>query len=85
MIVGMHVYAYGVLVACGIVVDMSESGLRLSVVEDFSDDQLDPGKHLDIVMEDAPAEQWMPVQVVRKWDDGFAASFIGAQTEAGLM
>ncbi len=81
VIVGMHAYAYGMLVASGVVIDMSEHGMRLDVLEDYSDDQLDPGKHLDIVMEDAPPEQWMPVRVVRKWDDGFAARFIGVDPQ----
>ena len=77
VIVSMHAYAYGVLVASGVVVDMSAHGLRLDVLEEYADDEIEPGRQLNIVMEDAAPDQRMPVLVVRKWDEGFAASFLG--------
>ena len=82
----MRVYAYGVLVASGETVDMSEHGLLLHIHRDMSDDELDPGKHLDIMLvhaEQDPAERWLPIQVVRKWRDGIAASFIRVGMAAG--
>jgi len=75
---GMQVYAYGVLVASGVSVDMSEQGLLIRIEQDYSDHELDPGKHLDVMLEpsqDIPT--WMPIRVVRKWEEGIAARFIG--------
>jgi hypothetical protein len=83
---GVHIYAYGVLVARGITLDMSEHGLLMRIQQDYSDDQLDPGKHLDVMLEYVgltPEEhwlqQWLPIRVVRKFAEGIAASFIGAE------
>lgn len=85
MAVGMHIYAYGMLVASGATIDMSEHGLLMRIDQDYSDDQLEPGKHLDIVLEDAPPEQWMPVLVVRNDDSGIAACFLAAHAQVGFM
>ena len=81
MTVGLHVYAYGVLVACGTTVDMSEHGLLMRINQDFSDDQLDPGRHLDVMLADAPPGQWLPIMVVRKVVDRVAACFLGVETQ----
>ncbi len=80
MTVGLRVYAYGMLVATGMTVDMSEHGLCMRIGEDFSTDELGPGKHLDVMLDESPANQWLPVRVVRKWRDGVAACFIGMET-----
>jgi hypothetical protein len=75
---GMQIYAYGVLVASGVSVDMSEQGLLIRIQQDYSADELDPGKHLEVMLEpsqDIPT--WMPIRVVRKWEEGIAARFIG--------
>jgi hypothetical protein len=77
---GMQVYAYGVLVASGVSVEMSEHGLLIRIQHDYSADELDPGKHLDVMLEpslEIPSERWMPIRVVRKWEEGIAARFIG--------
>lgn len=76
---GMRVYAYGMLIANGMTVDLSEQGLLLRIQQDYSDDELDPGKHLDVMLE--YSEQWLPIQVVRKWEDGIAARFIGEKPQ----
>lgn len=81
---GMHIYAYGMLIASGITVDMSKHGLLIRIEQDYSDDELDPGKHLDVMLEYAPAEEWLPIQVVRKWEEGIAACFVGTQAQAGF-
>lgn len=76
----MQVYAYGVLVANGVSMEMSESGLSIRIMRDFSDGELDPGKHLDVMLENCqpdPGERWLPIRVVRKWEEGIAACFIG--------
>lgn len=80
---GMQVYAYGMLIACGQTVEMSEHGLLLRIEQDCSVDWLDPGKHLDVMLEatDALAERWLPIQVVRKWTHGIAAQFVGVEPE----
>lgn len=77
---GLHVYAYGALVASGISIDLSEHGLLMRIERDLSTDELDPGKHLDIKLEYGELiseERWLPIKVVRKWDGGIAARFIG--------
>ena len=77
----MQVYAYGRLIASGMTVDMSEHGLLLRIQQDFSAGELDPGRHLDVMLEcteQIQAERWLPIRVVRKWEDGIAARFIGA-------
>ncbi len=79
MSVGLHVYAYGMLVASGTTVDMSEHGVLMRIHEDYSDDELRPGKHLDVVLEDAPAGQWLPIRIVRKGNGEVAACFIGVE------
>lgn len=82
----MQVYAYGSLVANGVTVDMSAHGLLLRIQQDYSDHELDPGKHLDVMLRYAgpvPTEQWLPVRVVRTWEDGIAARFVGEQAHAG--
>jgi len=76
----MQIYAYGVLMASGVTVEVSDHGLLIRIEQDYSADELDPGKHLDIMMEPLEgvcAEQWLPVTVVRKWEEGIAARFIG--------
>jgi hypothetical protein len=81
----MRVYAYGMLVAIGMAVDMSEHGLRLRIQQDYSDDELIPGKHLDIMLnylEQLPTERWFPVRVVRSWEEGIAAVFVGVMAQA---
>jgi hypothetical protein len=78
--VKMQVYAYGMLVASGRTVEMSEHGLRLRIEQDFSADELDPGKHLDVMLDVSTQDekmQWLPIRVVRKWEDGIAACFVG--------
>lgn len=82
MTVDLHIYAYGMLVASGITVDMSEHGVLMRIQQDYSDDELHPGKHLDVVLKDAPAGQWLPIQVVRKMDGEVAACFIGVEPQA---
>lgn len=77
MSVGVHVYAYGMLVARGVTVDMSEHGLLMRIQQDYSDDSFTPGRHLDVLLEDAPPGQWLPITVVRKDKLGVAACFIG--------
>jgi hypothetical protein len=82
-VMAMRVYAYGVLVASGKTVDMSEHGLLLHIHEDFSDTELDPGKHLDVQLEGVEqpdADRWLPIKVVRKCSGGIAANFIRADT-----
>lgn len=86
MALGMQVYAYGMLVASGMTVDMSEHGLLLRIHQDFSEDALDPGKHLDVMLEHSghePTQRWLPIRVVRKCDGGIAARFVGVATQAG--
>lgn len=80
MSVGLRVYAYGMLVATGMTVDMSEHGLCMRIEEEFSEDEFAPGKHLDVMLDESPANQWLPIRVVRQWQDGVAASFIGLET-----
>ena len=78
---GMRVYSYGMLIANGRSVDMSDHGLLLRILQDFSVGELDPGKHLDVMLERAElirSDQWLPIQVVRRWEDGIAARFLGA-------
>jgi len=78
--IAMQIYAYGMLIASGETVEMSEHGLLMRVEHDYSDDALDPGKHLDIMLETDPdpsAECWLPIKVIRKWEHGIAAQFIG--------
>lgn len=86
MVMAMRVYAYGVLVASGKTVDMSEHGLLLHIQEDFSDTELDPGKHLDVQLEDVEqhdADCWLPIKVVRKCSGGIAANFIRVGMASG--
>ena len=83
---GMQIYAYGTLVASGVTVDMSEHGLLMRVQKDYSDGELDPGKHLDVMVEysgQIPAQQWWPIRIVRKSEQGIAACFIAVQGQAG--
>jgi hypothetical protein len=78
----MQVYAYGMLVASGVGVEMSEHGLLIRIEQDYSDDELDPGKNLDVMLENcqpAPVERWLPIKVVRKWEEGIAARFVGIE------
>jgi hypothetical protein len=84
---GFHLYAYGRLVASGTTVDMSEGGLLMKIQQDQADDELEPGRHLDVMLEyvgQNPEEkwlqEWLPIRVVRKSGDGVAASFIGVET-----
>jgi len=82
---GMRLYAYGRLVASGITVDMSEHGLKLRIQQDLSADELAPGKHLDVMLKymgQTPAEQWLPISVVRTWEEGIAARFVGVEAHA---
>lgn len=82
---GMQIHAYGMLVASGMSVDMSEHGLLVRIEQDYSTDELDPGKHLDILLEctgQEPAQQWWPIQVVRKWEAGIAVRFLGVAAGA---
>jgi hypothetical protein len=79
MTVGLHVYAYGMLVASGTSVDMSEHGVRMRIERSSSDDEFAPGKHLDVVLEHDSTEEWLPIKVVREWEEGIAASFIGVK------
>lgn len=75
----LRIYAYGALVATGKTVDMSNHGLLLHVHQDVANDELAPGKHLDILLDilgENPADCWLPIQVVRKWRDGIAAHII---------
>jgi hypothetical protein len=83
MALGMQVYAYGMLIASGQTVEMSEHGLLLRIERDCSEDGLDPGKHLDVMLEatDDFAERWLPILVVRKWAHGIAAQFVGVEPE----
>ena len=77
--IAMQVYAYGMLVANGVAVEMSEHGLQIRIQQDFSDDALDPGRHLDIMLETTEvtlSDRWMPIRVVRKWEEGIAACFV---------
>lgn len=81
MTIGMQVYAYGMLIASGQTVEMSEHGLLIRIERDCSEDGLDPGKHLDVMLEAADdiAERWLPIRVVRKWTYGIAAQFVGVE------
>jgi len=80
MELGIQVYAYGMLVASGMTVEMSDHGMLLRIEQDYSADALDPGKHLDVMWEEScerlPTERWIPIKVVRKWDEGIAARFV---------
>ncbi len=78
---GIQVYAYGMLVASGTSVDMSDHGLLLRIQQDYSSGELDPGRYLDILLrcvEQIQVECWLPIRVVRKWEEGIAARFICA-------
>ena len=79
--IGIQVYAYGMLIASGQTVEISEHGLLLRIERDCSDDGLDPGKHLDVMLEafDVFADRWLPIRVVRKWTYGIAAQFVGIE------
>ena len=82
----LQIFAYGMLVAKGVTVDMSEHGLMFLIQEDYSDDELEPGRHLDVMLEypgRVPAQRWLPITVMRKWDEGIAARFVGVATQAG--
>lgn len=86
MVMDMRVYAYGVLVASGRTVDMSEHGLLLHIHEDVSDNDLDPGKYLDVQLdgiEQRDADRWLPIKVVRKCSGGIAANFIRVDMASG--
>lgn len=82
--VGVQVYAYGVLVAHGATVDMSEGGVRISIRQDLSGGELEVGKYLDVMFEHGTDPQigeapvWQPVRVVRRMPDYLAAAFLGA-------
>lgn len=76
---GVQVYAYGMLVAHGTTVDMSEHGMLLRILEDLSGGELQAGKHLDVLLENPaaePADNWRPVQVVRCDASGLGAQFL---------
>jgi hypothetical protein len=75
-IFGIQVYAYGMLIANGQTVDISDRGILMRIEQDYSDDELHPGKHLDIMFT-SPPERWLPIKVVRKCERGIAALFIG--------
>lgn len=82
----IRVYAYGVLVASGKTIDISEHGVLLHIQDDYSADELDPGKHLDVqlaVFAWQESERWLPVKVVRKCGAGIAAHFIGVGRASG--
>ena len=81
MTIGMQVYAYGMLIASGQTVEMSEHGLLIRIERDCSEDGLDPGKYLDVMLEASEqfAERWLPIRVVRKWTEGIAAKFVGVE------
>lgn len=84
---GLQVYAYGMLVAVGVTVDVSNHGLLMLIEKDFSDDALNPGKHLDIVLDDygrVAEPRWMPIMVMRKWDGGVAARFVGVEADGSV-
>lgn len=79
MSLDMRVYAYGMLIASGKTVDMSAQGMLLHIQQDYSDGELDPGKYLDIQLEQVEqrtAEQWLPTRVVRKCREGIAVRLI---------
>jgi hypothetical protein len=83
MAIDMQVFAYGMLVASGVTVDMSEHGLLARIVRDYSVDELDPGKHLDVMLQataQRPVERWLPIMVVRKWEEGIAARMLGVES-----
>ena len=84
MTIGMQVYAYGMLIASGQTVEMSEHGLLIRIEHDCSEDELDPGKHLDVMLEasEVISERWLPIRVVRKWTHGIAAQFVGVEPVA---
>lgn len=44
------------LVARGVTMDMREQGILVCIERGYSDDELDSGKHLDVLLEYAPAE-----------------------------
>jgi len=75
-IIGIQIYAYGMLIANGQTVDISDRGLLMRIEQDFSDDELHPGKYLDILLV-SPPERWLPIKVVRQCERGIAALFIG--------
>ena len=75
-IIGIQIYAYGMLIANGQTVDISDRGLLMRIEQDYSDDELHPGKHLDILLV-SPPERWLPIKVVRQCERGIAALFIG--------
>lgn len=83
MAIDIQVYAYGMLIASGQTVEMSEHGLLLRIERDCSEDGLDPGKHLDVMLvaSDDFAERWLPIRVVRKWPHDIAAQFVGIESE----
>lgn len=86
MTLSMRVYAYGMLVANGMTVDMSEHGLMLRIEQDFSAGELGPGKHLDVMLEYVdriPARHWLPIMVVRNCEAGVAARFLGVAAGTG--
>jgi hypothetical protein len=82
MAVGVQAYAYGSMVASGMTVNMSETGVLLRIERDCSGDELEPGKHLDILLEDSRTWDWLPVKVVRRLGDYIAACFIGVEHAA---
>ncbi len=77
---GLQIYAYGMLVANGRTVEMSEHGLSMCIEQDTTDEALDPGKHLDVMLHDfsqRPIERWLPIKIVRRWEAGIAGCFVG--------
>lgn len=76
----MQVYAYGMLVANGKTVEMSEQGMSMYIERHFSEDALDPGKHLDVMLHDLNqqvSQRWLPIMVMRRWEAGIAGRFVG--------
>lgn len=82
-----QIYAYGVLMASGVTLEVSEHGLSVQIEHDHSADELNPGKHLDVMLEPLEgicAEQWLPIKVVRRWEAGIAACFLGVDANLAL-
>lgn len=76
----MQVYAYGMLVANGKTVEMSEHGMSMYIERHLSEEALDPGKYLDVMLRDLNqqvSQCWVPIKVVRRWEAGIAGRFVG--------
>jgi hypothetical protein len=79
----VQIYAYGALVANGTIVNVSERGVLLHVLDDLSNGELEEGKHLDVMLgglSAEPADKWRPIQVVRRDGNGIGALFLTPNT-----